>query len=122
MKTNATDFLAGLFGQGKADSPPAPTPEAADPLATLPFADWVLRPDAHGRIGWEAPGLPEVDRWWARCDFLDLPVVPEGFRLGDIQEPAPRIAPYCDSGGMVDVLYLGGKRPLQRQPEGFGGA
>ena len=41
---------------------------AGDPLAMLPFADWVLRPDCHGRMGWQAPGLPEA----VPFDALDL--------------------------------------------------
>jgi len=63
---------------------PAPTPETETAMPTLraldptppadsPFADWVLRPDCNGRLGWEAPGLPEEDRWWARAEFDDLP-------------------------------------------------
>jgi hypothetical protein len=44
---------------------PAEIPEAA-PAVTGPgddggrFADWVRRPDTHGRMGWEAPSLPET--------------------------------------------------------------
>ncbi|MBU4271714.1 MAG: hypothetical protein KKE86_08120 [Planctomycetes bacterium] len=66
--------LQAIFGNGPAVPVAAPPPEpAADPLATFPFADWVLRPDAHGRMGWVAPDLPESDRWWATADFDDLP-------------------------------------------------
>jgi len=36
------------------------------------FSRWIRRPDYHGRMGWEPPGLPESARWWARCDFEDL--------------------------------------------------
>jgi len=38
-----------------------------------PFAGWVLRPDVTGRLGWEAPNLPEWVRWWARFTFEELP-------------------------------------------------
>jgi hypothetical protein len=40
---------------------------------TSRFAGWVLRPDVDGRMGWEAPNLPEWARWWARFRFEDLP-------------------------------------------------
>jgi hypothetical protein len=52
-----------LFDCGRAESP----------VKTLPFADWVLRPDVDGRLGWEAPNLPERVRWWARFRFEELP-------------------------------------------------
>ena len=29
------------------------------------FANWVQRPDAHGRMGWERPTMKPADRWWA---------------------------------------------------------
>ncbi len=45
----------------------------AEVMEALSFADWVFRPDAHGRLGWETPDLDEADRWWARADFDDLP-------------------------------------------------
>lgn len=31
-----------------------------------PFADWILRPDVDGRMGWEPADLPESARWWSR--------------------------------------------------------
>ena len=43
-------------------------PVAADPQAAVAFADWVQRPDCHGRLGWQAPDLPEV------IPFDDLPL------------------------------------------------
>jgi len=81
--------LQAIFGNGPAA--PEEIPEAVAPAAVTPchdadggrqhdddggirFADWVRRPDAHGRMGWEAPDLPERDRWWARRDFDDLPL------------------------------------------------
>lgn len=30
------------------------------------YADWILRPDVDGKLGWEPPDLPEAVRWWAR--------------------------------------------------------
>ena len=89
MEFSAVDFLAGLFG---GDSPPvveavepntasggnsvhdataAPernsvhNPDEATP-AVGQFAHWVRRQDVAGRWGWEAPGLPEWQRRWAR--------------------------------------------------------
>jgi hypothetical protein len=35
------------------------------------------------------------------------------------RKPAPRIAPSCVSGGMVDTQDLGGNRPTQEQTEGL---
>ncbi|HUT10728.1 MAG TPA: hypothetical protein VMY42_09545 [Thermoguttaceae bacterium] len=37
------------------------------------FAGWVRRADVRGRMGWEAPAVPERLRWWARADWEDLP-------------------------------------------------
>ena len=69
MGFDVTDLLEDLFGGGPAATVAAvpdvatvpeavPQPEAADtvgdPLAGTPFADWVHRPDCHGRMGWEA--------------------------------------------------------------------
>jgi hypothetical protein len=62
-----------------------PRPEAADDGQAVPmppgepalgadsFAGWVPRQDCHGRMGWEAPDLPDWQCWWARADFDDLP-------------------------------------------------
>ena len=46
----------------------------------LRFAGWIRRPDCRGRMGWEAPGLTERERWWARSDFEDLPPANRGDR------------------------------------------
>jgi hypothetical protein len=62
----ADDFgaVAGL------EAPDAPM--ASEP-AMVPVEAWVLRPDVHGRLGWEPADMHEEDRWWARGDFEDLP-------------------------------------------------
>jgi hypothetical protein len=64
----------------------APVPEGGshdnglgDPEPDL-FAAWVQRPDFRGRLRWEAPDVPEADRWWARCGFDDLPELSFGRR------------------------------------------
>ena len=49
--------------------------QGGDGLADGPFADWVLRPDVTGRLGWEPPDLPDAVRWWARSTFDDLPTL-----------------------------------------------
>ena len=82
---------------------PAPSPN--------PFTDWVRRPDCHGRMGWEAPDLPEWRRWWDHSDFEDLPPVPEGFRFDAVEAPAHHDCTGCVSGGTVDTLDLGEDRP-----------
>jgi hypothetical protein len=84
MDFDVADLLGNLFGSGPAvatvaaleSAPPpeaAPLPDAADTagdlLAATPFADWVRRPDYHGRMGWESPDLPEA----VPFDALDLP-------------------------------------------------
>lgn len=84
MGFDATAFLQGLFG---GDLPTVakpvgqePTAEVAsatgDALAESRFANWVRRPDATGRLGWESPGLPDSVRWWARSTFEELPEPP----------------------------------------------
>jgi len=67
----------GAMPQGTA------SPSGSDGKAS-PFADWVLRPDVSGRLGWEPPGLPEDERWWARSTWEDLPRLPE---------PCPKCGP-----------------------------
>ena len=70
--------LQAIFGNGPAQVAMAPEeiPEAVAPaVVSSPdddggrFADWVRRPDAHGRMGWQAPDLPEA----VPFDDLDLP-------------------------------------------------
>ena len=55
-------------GHGPATEAPA---DAREPIPDL-FEGWTLRPDAGGRLGWEAPDLPEVDR----ITYDDLPELP----------------------------------------------
>jgi hypothetical protein len=61
-----------LLTSAGADPGNGPAPEAStdapEPIPGL-FEGWTLRPDAGGRLGWEAPDLPEVDR----VTFDDLP-------------------------------------------------
>jgi hypothetical protein len=72
MDFDVGNLLGNLFGEtaGVPDSPPVPeaADASADPLAALPFADWVLRPDAGGCMGWESPDLSDDERWWAVPD------------------------------------------------------
>lgn len=142
MAFDVTNLLGNLFG-GATLTPaaavpelvaapevvvpePVPRPEAVDtvgdPLAAFTYADWVQRSDSRGRVGWEAPDLPECERWWARWDFNDLPAVPEGFCWGGTEKPAPQDCAGGVSGSMVDKQDLDNKRPLQGQLRGFGGA
>ena len=90
--------------------PTVPTLRLLDPTtpADSPFAGWVRRPDIAGRMGWEAPDLPEWLRWWARCDFEDLPEPPEGFRFGETQETVPQNRPSCVSQVGDDTKCLFG--------------
>ncbi|MCC6127393.1 MAG: hypothetical protein IT426_20740 [Pirellulales bacterium] len=94
MNFNAVEFLENLFGLLPTPVAPAimPSPLAAslmtnedrlpasDPVADSIFADgeWVWRSDHAGVLCLERPGIPEADRWWARCSFDDLPVVGSG--------------------------------------------
>jgi hypothetical protein len=119
--------LQAIFGNGPVAVPkvvivPEAVDTAADPLIGTPFANWVRRPDCYASMGWEAPNLPESDRWWARCAFDTLPVVPVGFTIGQLPETAPRIAPGCVAGGPVDMLDPKSNRPLQGDLRGFAGA
>jgi hypothetical protein len=131
MSFDVGDLLGSLFGVGPTVATVAAVPR--NKLVPLVvdgrqddgdggrFADWVRRPDCHGRMGWETPDLPEAERWWARCDFDDLPEVPEGFSMGELPKPAPPLPRRGVSGGMVDTLDLGDNRPLQGQLRGFAG-
>jgi hypothetical protein len=124
MDFDTVAFLESLFGgsmSAMAITPPEPVGTVTDPLAALPYVDWAQRPDRHGRMGWETPDLPEWQRWWARCDFDDLPVVPEGFSMGTLSETTPEDLPGCVAGGMADTLDLSNNRPLQGQLRGFVG-
>ena len=65
MDFDVGDLLGNLFGG--CPVVPEEIPAAAAPaVVTLGpddagrFADWVRRPDAHGRMGWEAFDLPEA--------------------------------------------------------------
>ena len=76
--------LQAIFGDGPAAVPvpeAVPQPQVAPPGVDDDvggrqhddgggqFADWVCRPDCHGRMGWQAPGLPEA----VPFDALPLP-------------------------------------------------
>ena len=58
--------VAALCGQTTA-------PGVVPDRVPSPFADWVLRPDASGRLGWEAPGLTEAARPVSFDALPDLP-------------------------------------------------
>jgi len=90
LKAHKAELLAALRTHGR----PSRLPMAAEP--TPDFSAWQLRPDHHGRLGLEAPDVPEADRWWARGDFEALP---------DGGEPCPR----C---GSLDAWHdlVGGRR------------
>jgi hypothetical protein len=53
------------------------TETEAEAELLAPYLSWVQRPDVDGRMGWEAPDLPEWQRWWARSTFE-----PEGVTIG----------------------------------------
>ena len=90
---------------------PEDTSATDDPLAADPFAGWVRRRDVAGQWGWEAPDLPEWQRWWARCRFDDLPEVPVTWSVNGSAQPTPQGARPCVPRGMVDTLHLPGMRP-----------
>ncbi len=93
MSDSICNFLEGLFDDPVTvpsatvpkTTPADDTSAAEHPLAGTPFNGWVRRQDCTGRMGWEAPELPEADRWWVRCTFDDLPEVPDGFQFGKIE-------------------------------------
>jgi len=85
-----------VAGEPAKPQPTAGGDAANGTLADDPFAAWVLRPDAAGRMGWEPPDLPEWARWWARSTFDDLP---DPVGPGSRHEHEPR--PCCCCGGKV---------------------
>lgn len=82
MDFDTAEFLEGLFDATVVSEAGAvePAPEGDAVTDEAPgasrFAGWVRRQDVAGRWGWEAPDLPEVDRWWARWRFEELPQLP----------------------------------------------
>ncbi len=60
MGFDVADLLENLFGGGPAMATAATVASPDDDGGR--FADWVRRPDSHGRMGWEAarpaPGDP----------------------------------------------------------------
>ena len=73
---NSTLVISGMAG-GDSPAVDGPLVDTSEPAPGL-FAGWVLRPDASGRMGWEAPGLTEADR-------------PEPFdALPDLPAPCPQ--------------------------------
>jgi transcription elongation factor Elf1 len=103
-RTTDTCRRCGYFHGWAAEDGPQDVPDAP----ALDFSGWTLRPDATGRLGWEAPDLAEGDRWWATATFEDAPVAPsaEHARAPRVRSglPAERAGcPRCGSGETVDV-------------------
>jgi len=77
LGAHKAEILSLLQAGGRPEAAnPAPLVHEPDPPAGSRFAGWVRRPDCRGRMGWELPRLPEAARWWARCEFDDLPEPP----------------------------------------------
>ena len=55
------------------EAPEVTTPKTSAEAPGFDFSGWIRQPDRKGRMGWERVGLPEWQRWWARCDYEDLP-------------------------------------------------
>ena len=64
-------------------------------------------------MGWEAPNLPEWQRWWARRDFEDLPEVPAGVSLRETTRPTLQDSRPRARDHPADTRDLGAKRPFQ---------
>jgi hypothetical protein len=141
-KTDVLATLAAVSSGGPGD--------AAD---REPFAAWVRRPDAHGRMGWEAPDLPEavpldalplpglacprcgsLESWQdalgrQRCGHCEGDTLGRALKLAERatrlrtqaepRKPAPRIAPGCVPGGLVDTLDSKSNRPTQGRLRGL---
>ena len=112
--------LESIFGEATIEQPEAVS-MVPGVLVASRFAGWVRRPDVSGLMGWEAPNLPDWQRWWARSTFDDLPEPPKGFRFGQTQEPTPQLAPCCVAGGADVQTHLPGMEPLQGQSEASDG-
>lgn len=98
MSFDATEFLQGLFGgepltvtKSTGQEPTAEVASATgDALAAVESAEWIQRPDATGRWGWESPEskrcrgdstfeeLPEPPPPCSNCGSLELWETPAG--------------------------------------------
>jgi len=67
----------------------------AGPTEAERFSGWVRRPDRRGRMGYEAPGLAELARWWVRRDFDELPEQPTKSGGGTIVSISREMADGC---------------------------
>jgi hypothetical protein len=104
--------------------------ESSDPPEAIPFDDLLLPGPA-------CPVCGSLEVWTdllgrQRCGVCERGILEKAMRLVEQaarlrnqisqQEPTPRIAPCCVSGGIVDTLDLNTARPLQGHPRGFDGA
>ena len=134
--------VAAMMVQPEAVPEPIPGPEAADLPTSAVDTEWAEVVEVPDFDSFPLPGNPcpvcgSLEEWTdllgrQRCGVCERATLDKALQLADRaarlrqqsqqRKPAPTIAPGCVSGGMVDALNLGRKRPLQSQPAGFGGA
>ncbi len=124
-----------------ADSNRAAADAVGNSLAATAFADWVCRPDAHGRMGWEpeaapfddldlpGPGCPmcrSLEQWQdalgrQRCGRCEADALGKALQLAEraarlrkqaqSKKPARHDCAPCVAAGRVDMQDLGDKQP-----------
>jgi hypothetical protein len=126
MGFDVADLLGNLFGAGP--MAPEEIPEAVAPaVVSCPdddggrFADWVRRPDAHGRMGWQAPDLPEA----VPFDALDLPG-PGCPKCGSLEQWQDLLGRQrcgvCEADALGRALNLAERAARLAAPERIGGS
>ena len=76
MSGNVNAIVDAMRAFAATATPPVVGPTVETPTVETVAVEtppWLGRPDACGHMGWERPGLPEADRWWARQTFEQLP-------------------------------------------------
>lgn len=143
--------LQAIFGNGTVPTTaatqsvalpkPIPRPQATEMPTPAVETEWAAVVETPDFDNLPVPGEPcarcgSLEKWWdilrgEHCQRCERATLERSIQWADRatrlrklarpRKPAPRIAPCCGSGGIVDTQDLGHNLPLQRQPEGFVG-
>ena len=88
------------------------------------FSGWAPRPDFGGRLGLEAPDLPEGQRWWAIGGFDELPEAGDGCpECGSLETwsdlAGGRHCAGCERAGLERALKLADRAARLRRRSGL---